>query len=888
MSTGPSSSTEPYIVPTAPNVRLMSIVTTGDPLPGDGVFGGKPDGIAAFDNGDGTMTVLVAHQFHTDWGLVRDHGSTGSYVDRLIVDKATLEILSSSDLIQSVRLWNDSTNSYYTHTTQFEQVPAGYLAPVTAFYNPATGLGSQERILMVLEEYDSEDRAFATLVTGPNAGVAYELPYFGNMKFENAVGNPLPQDKTVLAITDDTMGGQIYVYIGQKQSSGSDIQKAGLSGGDLYGVRVAGFTSESVGAPVHGTFTLQAIGPGGDVSNMSGSQIESASDALGVTGFLRPEDAAWDPDHPNVLYFDTTDTFTGNSRLYKLTFTDISHPELGGTIEAVLDGSEGQRMFDSIDIAAGKIILAEDPGDQAYVSKIWQYDIASDTLMPIASFDPAQFTPGASGYITDHEESSGILDVTSILGDSDTRAYLLDAQVHKYTGDPATVQMGQLLVMYVDQVPQVKLTFTTAVDTILRQDSPGSSYGAASTLQIDGNEGAEAQGLLAFTDLFGDGPGQIPVGSTITSAILTVDTVNASTAGASLHRMLSDWTESSTWNSLGSGVQLGREAVGTTDLNSFAVATGPHSFDVTSSLVAWLSGATSALAANQANNGWLLLANTSDGWGFLSSESGNRPSLTVTFIPPPPPPGEQVTTTFAPGTLSAIVQDTSLFQNDPDRWWGGESRLYTDLDSGAHAQTLLEFGGMFGDGPGQVPIGATILSASLTLTTVNPSTTGASLYRMLVDWTDAATWDSLGDGVQPGAEATLLPDLDIAAIALGTSSFDVTASVQAWLSGALTAADANEANNGWLLVSNTTNGWDFESFESSSPPILSVTYALPGSAVTATSLQVGTAAVPAPDRADPSASAVPAAAAGPADAGEPAFHLHEINSMHWSNGDYLI
>ena len=41
----------------------------------DGVFGGTPDGIGAFDNGDGTITVLVNHEFGTTVGLVRDHGS---------------------------------------------------------------------------------------------------------------------------------------------------------------------------------------------------------------------------------------------------------------------------------------------------------------------------------------------------------------------------------------------------------------------------------------------------------------------------------------------------------------------------------------------------------------------------------------------------------------------------------------------------------------------------------------------------------------------------------------------------------------------------------------------------------------------------------------------
>jgi len=174
------------------------------------------------------------------------------------------------------------------------------------------------------------------------------------------------------------------------------------------------------------------------------------SAAGGVTSFLRPEDSAWDPQNPNVLYFVTTSSFTGNSRLYQATFTDITRPELGGTIRAVLDGSEGQKMFDNITVANGRVILQEDPGAQDHLAKVWEYDIASDTLVAVSTFDPALFTPGAAGFITRDEESSGVIDVTGILGDADTRVYLLDAQVHAATGNPATVEQGQLLVMTVE------------------------------------------------------------------------------------------------------------------------------------------------------------------------------------------------------------------------------------------------------------------------------------------------------------------------------------------------------------------------------------------------------------------------------------------------------
>lgn len=447
---GPSTTTSSYLLAAEPNVRFSSILTVGDALPGGGVFAGIPDGMGALDNGDGTITVLVSHELRETAGLVRAHGSVGAFVDRLVIDKATLAVVASSDLIQSVRIWNDVTDTYVNQTTAFARLCSADLPDVSALFNSATGLGSQARIYFAGEESGPEGRAFATVVTGPGAGVAWELPRLGNISYENAVANPFAQNKTIIATTDDVTGGQVYIYIGDKQATGSEIDKAGLTNGELYGIKVTGVAIEANGTIANGRFTLQEMGAAGDVSNLTGAQLQTESVAEGVTGFLRPEDAAWDPDNPNVLYFVTTNAFGSPSRLYQATFTDIRNPLLGGTVVAVLDGTEGQQMFDNISVANGIVTLQEDPGNQDYLGKVWQYDIASDTLSQVANFDPALFTPGAPGFITRDEESSGVIDVTALLGDSDTRAFLVNAQVHAATGNPATVEPGQLMAMFID------------------------------------------------------------------------------------------------------------------------------------------------------------------------------------------------------------------------------------------------------------------------------------------------------------------------------------------------------------------------------------------------------------------------------------------------------
>jgi hypothetical protein len=453
MPIGPSTSTAPYLTSSSPTVQFYSILTAGDALPADGVFGGVPDGLAAYANLDGTITVLVSHQLGGGQGILRDSGAKGSYIDKLVIDPNTLQVISAGDLITSTFLWQ--SGHYVQSTYAFRSFACNDLTP-EAFYNSATGLGTQTHFLLQGEEAGSETgRPFAIMVDGPNAGVAYELPYLGNMTFEAMNASPYQQDKTIVALTDDVVGGQVYFYVGQKQSTGSDIDKAGLSGGELYGVHVDGVLNEVEGSAVTGTFSLAPIGTNGDVHKMAGSAIETASDNAGVTGFLRPEDSAWDPDQPNVLYFVTTDTFSGHSRLYQLTFTDITHPELGGVISCLLDGTEGYHSLDNISVSNGKIILQEDPGSTAYVANMWQYDIATDSLTQLAAFNTSQFKPNASNFITKNEESSGVIDVTSLFQGSSLIAsgssvYLADAQVHKATNDPSTVEMGQLMLMVVN------------------------------------------------------------------------------------------------------------------------------------------------------------------------------------------------------------------------------------------------------------------------------------------------------------------------------------------------------------------------------------------------------------------------------------------------------
>jgi hypothetical protein len=226
-----------------------------------------------------------------------------------------------------------------------------------------------------------------------------------------------------------------------------------LTNGSLFGVKVTGFPSEPASGIPSGTpvemFEL------GDVSNTSGAALLTVSTANGVTLFDRPEDGAWNPSDRNELFFVTTASFTRSTRLWSLKFADATNPAAGGTIDLLVDGAttivDGAmpKMFDNIAATndGSYVYLQEDPGNQAHLAKIWRYNAATGALELVAQHDPARFVSGSPTFLTQDEESSGIMDAADVIGPG---KFLLDVEVHKAHPDPTLVEPGQLLVMTVN------------------------------------------------------------------------------------------------------------------------------------------------------------------------------------------------------------------------------------------------------------------------------------------------------------------------------------------------------------------------------------------------------------------------------------------------------
>jgi len=275
---GPSTTTDPYVLPNPALgglVTTTSILTVGDTIDGYPMVG-IPDGLGAFKIDGGKFTLLMNHEFPGTSGAVHAHGSAGAFVSRWKIKKHTLEVLKGEDQTPSpndVYSWDKVSGQYVQGTASWDRFCSADLPARSALAHGHKG--TKERIYLNGEEtrppfspiYGS---AWAHIATGPNRGQSWELPRLGQMSFEHVVASPYSEEKTVVILLDDSSAStspadpnnnppsELYVYVGTKTRHGNEIERAGLTNGTLYGMKVA-----VNGTPVTEESNADGLGGGG-------------------------------------------------------------------------------------------------------------------------------------------------------------------------------------------------------------------------------------------------------------------------------------------------------------------------------------------------------------------------------------------------------------------------------------------------------------------------------------------------------------------------------------------------------------------------------------------------------------------------------------------------
>jgi hypothetical protein len=463
--TGPSSSASPYAVavPGSPVAAIVSLLTVGDTIGGYALVG-IPDGMGAIDAGNGSFDLFVNHEFTASAGGVRrahqpSGFAGGAFISKWRIDRSTFAVTAGSDAMLSCATTTNGTGgSLYN----FARFCSGEIPALSALYNASTGLGTQHRFYFTGEESGTPGRMTATDLTD---GTVYQMTAFDAAvgSWENGLARPMSSDQTVVMGTSDGGANRIFVYVGTKQSTGTSAQRAGLMNGTAYGIQVkvggVNVASESrefcfgAAAPAvyHGTFELAAGGT-----------------AAG-TGFLRPEDGAWDPLNPTDFYFVCTDRMSittagaaqsSASRLFRLRFSDVNNLAAGGTIEALIEGTgaypKAIEMGDNLTVVntlqgGTRVIITEDPGNHPHNARTLMYDVATDTTTVILESDPARFGRvgvAATAPFNVDEENSGVFEATETLGRG---WFIQNMQAHYSLANPF-VEGGQLYAYYAPAV----------------------------------------------------------------------------------------------------------------------------------------------------------------------------------------------------------------------------------------------------------------------------------------------------------------------------------------------------------------------------------------------------------------------------------------------------
>ena len=486
-----------YVLSKNAAVDIKAIATVGDAVTGTMVRG-IPDGMGAYDNGRGGISLLSVHEVSTSNAFALKGKSTtapwGTSITKFTVSKNTKAVTRVENFMQKVNFYNYTTGKY--QETPAGAAPAGVKPGYfdwgisrfcSATYAPAgtfihNGVGYDGGLFLSGEETGDESRGFAF----DEDGTGYQLPRMGMLSFENIMPSLKPGANTVAIASEDNREGQLYVYAGKKQSTGTAIDKAGLTNGDLHVMNIPTVKSDNLFRTTVGKnkkVAAEFVKVNWDTTT---SAFAKESREKG-TSMARVEDGHWDPSNPNVFYFVTTEsnkdpiatapnpatpTVTRDGgALWRLTFKDAQNPAAGAEIEMLLNGGESVYMSkpDNITVTEdGKyILIQEDPGNNALLARIVAYRVSDSKLSVVAQFDANKFTKGGSEFITEDEESSGIIDATKLLakpGDTNTY-FFFNAQIHapgaiaarpdlagrnkakKEAINTATVEGGQFYVM---------------------------------------------------------------------------------------------------------------------------------------------------------------------------------------------------------------------------------------------------------------------------------------------------------------------------------------------------------------------------------------------------------------------------------------------------------
>jgi Bacterial protein of unknown function (DUF839) len=464
-----SASLKPqYILPVASGVEIKPLAYAGDKITST-VVRGVPDGMGAYKNAAGDVTLLSVHEIPSYSPLAQLSKSStsqwGVSITEFNYSTKSSKINSAKNFIRDIKYYNYNTGLY--GDTPIGGAPAGTTkgldwnisrfcsatlvqAGDLAFKDGATTYGYEGGVFLSGEE--DGDNGYARGFAFDMDGHGIQLPRMGLASWENLMPNLKPGINTVVMGNEDgsATDSQLFMYVGKKTTSGTFAEKAGLTNGDLHVLSIPEIANDNAFRAKYGKNKPVDVEFKKTIWNADIATQQKDHAAQG-TEMSRVEDGEWDPSNPNVFYFITTESNKDSGAtkpnpaeptlsrdggaLWRLTFVDGQKPELGAKLEMLLDGSESPYLSkpDNLAVTAnGVVMIQEDPGNNGHLSRIVAFRPSDSKIAVVAEFNKEYFATGAAQFMTIDEESSGIIDATKLLaksGDKNTY-FFFNAQVH--------------------------------------------------------------------------------------------------------------------------------------------------------------------------------------------------------------------------------------------------------------------------------------------------------------------------------------------------------------------------------------------------------------------------------------------------------------------------
>jgi hypothetical protein len=171
----------------------------------------------------------------------------------------------------------------------------------------------------------------------------------------------------------------------------------------------------------------------------------------------------------------------------------------------------------------------------------------------------------------------------------------------------------------------------------VKQSTPNTNYGNATTLQVDGASDPDIESFIQFT--------VAGISGTIQSAKLRVrTTTNGSANGPAVYSTGSSWTETGiTWNNRPARTSAALDNKGSLPTNS------------------WVEYNVTSLVQGNGTYGFVLAADSTDAVTFSSRQGSQPPQLVITFIS-----NITVTPTFTPTPTATLLPGDAVFVGAAD------------------------------------------------------------------------------------------------------------------------------------------------------------------------------------------------------------------------------